>query len=150
NPGQARAETVAALAELAKAEPDSRDLYLARQRAIEALALPGAAAAASGGAETSTANVEQQALQALEAGDASALQGLAEAMVGRRAAAPAGGGEATTGAHGAITVPPILGEPLPEACAAPAKELGLERVELTVASPGVSSAVADFMERYAL
>src|SRR5262249_37684907 len=72
NAGQARGDTRTALAELAKADAESRDLYLAREHAIEALALPGAAAAGSAGVETSTANVEQQALQALEAGDAAA------------------------------------------------------------------------------
>jgi hypothetical protein len=148
---QARGEVIAALTELARDDAEGRALYAGRQQALEGLTLPGAPA--SGGApraETSTANAEQQALQALEAGDAATLQRLAEAMLGRKAGAPSAEGAGTPSAHAAIAVPTVLGEPLPEACVAPAKALGLERVETVLGSPGLATAVGDFMARYAL
>jgi hypothetical protein len=144
---QARADVCAALAELARDDAATRELYASRQRALEALALPGATAAGPASKEASAGSVEQQALQALERGDAAALQGLAESMLGR--AQPAGQ-EGTATARGAITAPAVLGEPLPGACLPRAKALGLEGGETTLASPAVARAIADFVERYAL
>jgi hypothetical protein len=149
SPAQARAEVIGALAELAREDPGSRELYLARQRALEALKLPGAAAGDSKAAPVPGANLEQQALQALERGDAAALQELAESMVGRPAAGAAAD-EPGTAARGSLVVPPVLGEPLPAACAPRAKALGLEAVEAKLASEKVSAAISGFVERYAL
>jgi len=81
---QARADVVATLGELARDDEARRDLYAARQRAIEALVVPGAPAAGAPAVATSSASAEQQALQALERGDASALESLAASMLGRR------------------------------------------------------------------
>jgi hypothetical protein len=150
---QARAEVSTALAELARDDPEGRDLYVSRKQALEGLTVASGVEAAAAGArspEVSAANVEQQAMQALERGDASTLQSLAESMLGRRAGAQATGAESTATAHGAIAVPAVLGEPFPEACLPAAKALGLERVETTLATPAVASAVGDFVERYAL
>jgi hypothetical protein len=147
---QARAEVSAALAELARDDPEARELYASRQRALEALALPGAAAPGAPSGEVSAGNVELQALQALERGDAVALQGLADSMLGRQAGAKQAGEESGTTAHGAIAVPKVLGEPFPEGCLPRAKALGLEGIETALMSPAVASAVADFVEQYAL
>jgi hypothetical protein len=148
---QARAEVSAALAELAREDPAARELYAARQGVLDALSLPGVATTTGGGTEkVSTANVEQQALKALERGDGAALQSLADAMLGRRAEARPAGEQGPTTARGAISAPAVLAEPLPEACLPRAKALGLERVETALASPSVATAVADFVERYAL
>ena len=147
--GQARSETIAVLAALAKEDASARDLYAARQRTLESLAVPGAPAADKRTAAAPAADPEQQALQALEHGDAAALQRLAESMLGQRTAAP--GGEETAAAvpRGRIATPAVLAEPLPESCVPGAKALGLERVEVTLTSPEVSAAISDFVERYA-
>ena len=147
--GQARSETIAALATLAKEDSSARDLYASRQGALEALALPGAPATEKRTGAAPAMDVEQQALQALEHGDAAALQSLAESMLGRSTAAPAAGEGAPAVARGRIATPGALAEPLPETCLAGAKALGLERVEVTLASPEVAAAISDFVERYA-
>jgi hypothetical protein len=150
NGAQARAEVCAALAELARDDAATRELYASRQRALEALALPGASAPGAPSSEASAGSIEQQALQALERGDAAALQGLAESMLGRRSVAQPAGGEQTATARGAITVPAVLGEPLPAACLSRAKALGLEGVEAAPVSPATAQTIADFVARYAL
>jgi hypothetical protein len=147
---QARAETVAVLGELAREDPKARELYAARQRALEALALPGAATPGAPTGAAPGANVEQNALQALERGDAAALRRLADAMLGEEAGARPAGEEGAPQARGRIAVPSVLGEPLPEACLSRAAALGLLRVEVTLASPAVASAVTAFVERYAM
>src|SRR6185369_5929795 len=121
NAAQARAEVCAVLAELARDDAASRELYASRQRALEALALPGASAPGAPSGEASAGSIEQQALQALERGDAAALKGLAESMLGRRSVAQPGGGEQAATARGAITVPAVLGKALPAACLPRAK-----------------------------
>jgi hypothetical protein len=150
NGAQARAEVCAALAELARDDAATRELYASRQRALEALALPGASAPGAPSSEASAGSIEQQALQALERGDAAALQGLAESMLGRRSVAQPAGGEQTATARGAIAVPAVLGEPLPAACLSRAKALGLEGVEAAPVSPATAQTIADFVARYAL
>ena len=145
---QARADVTAALAELAREDATARELYASRQKALEGLALPGAAA--PGGQEVSTANIEQQALQALERGDASALETLANSMLGKQAGAQATDAEDAATARAGIVAPPVLGEPFPEACLPRAKALGLEGAETKLASPAAAQAVAEFVERYAL
>src|SRR5262245_40651688 len=151
NATQARADVSAALVELAREDPSGRDLYTARQRALDALSVPGAAAAPDAPKrEVSSGSVEQQALAALERGDAAALQGLAESMLGRRAATQSSGQEGATAARGAIAVPEVLGAPLPETCLPRAKALGLESVESMLGSGAVAREIADFIERHAL
>ena len=146
---QARAETSKALAELARDDAANGALYSARQAALDAIPLAGAAASASGTQAVSAGNVEQQALKALESGDDAALQRLADAMLGKRSAAAAGErGPAV--ARAAITAPAVLGEPLPEACVARAQAFGLERAETAPVSPEVAAAIGDFLQRYAV
>src|SRR5262249_2621140 len=126
---QARTEVGKTLAELAREDPGTRELYASRQKALEAITVPGSAAAKSGApaAKATGGNVEQQALQALERGDAAALQNLAESMLGRQAGPQtATGGEAAPAASARIAVPGVLGEPLPDACVPRATALGLE------------------------
>lgn len=147
---QARADVTAALSELAREDAAARELYASRQSVLAGLKLAGAPGAGTPGEGASTANIEQQALQALERGDASALEGLADAMLGRSAGARPAGEEGTPTARAGIVLPGVLGEPLPAACLPRAKALGLEGVETTLASPAVASAISDFVERYAL
>jgi hypothetical protein len=104
-------------------EVGARAAALQREQAVAALALPGAAGTSSESA--SAAGVEQEALQALERGDASPLEALANAMLGRRAE-PADGMPAP---RAGLPVPSSLGEPLPEASESGALAFGLERVE---------------------
>jgi hypothetical protein len=149
-PAQARTDVVSALVELAREDPPARELYATRQRALEALVVPGSPAA---GPETtsgaSAAHVEQQALQALERGDVAALQGLADSMLGGGTGAREAGEEGAP-ARGRIVAPASLGEPLPEACLRRAATLGLEPVEATIRSAEVAREIGDFVERYAL
>jgi hypothetical protein len=146
---QARGETSAALVELAREDPSARDLYLARRQALDALALPGAATPGAQKAADPSADVEQQALQAVEHGDAAALQRLAESMLGDRTDARAADGGTAPARRGRIVTPGVLAEPLPEASLSKAKALGLEGVEVTLANPEVSRTITDFVERYA-
>jgi hypothetical protein len=106
----------------------------------------------AGGTQTvSATNVEQQAVNALERGDGAALQSLADAMLGGRAAAARPTGEQGAPAtRAAIAAPDVLGQPLPEASLSRATALGLERVEATLASPAAATAIASFVSRYAL
>jgi hypothetical protein len=145
---QARAETSRALAELARDDPANGALYSARQAALDAITVEGPAASASGTQALSAANVEQEALTALESGDDTTLQRLADAMLGKRSAAAAG--EQGAAARAWITAPAVLGEPLPEACVARAQALGLERAETPPVSREVAAAIGDFLQRYAV
>jgi hypothetical protein len=147
---QARAEVTAALAELAREDSVARDLYAARQRAIETLTVPGVAASSSPTGSKPATNVEQQVLQALERGDAAAIQGLADSMLGRRAATEARRDEGAPTTRAQIVTPGVLREPLPEACVPRAKALGFEPIEVTLASPEVSASISDFVTQYAL
>lgn len=149
DPTHARAETSKALAELARIDATHGALYSARQAALDAIPLAGAAASASGRPAVSPANVEQAALEALESGDAAALQRCADAMLGRRSASVAGE-QGRAVARAAITAPAVLGEPLPDACVARAQALGLERAETAPVSPEVTAAIGDFLQRYAI
>ena len=150
SPAQARAEVSTALGELARDDPTARDLYGSRQKAIAALTVPGAAApGAAPSAAQPTGNVEQQALQALERGDAAALRGLADAMLGTKTESRTSGDEKVTTARGRIVTPGVLAEALPEASLPRAKALGLECVEAKLTSPEVAASIAEFMEQYA-
>ena len=150
DPAQARGEVCATLVELARDDAGAGALYAARQRALEGLVVPGASASGAKTAAPAAGNVEQQALQALERGDTAALQNLADSMLGRATAAPAAGQADAPRARAGITVPDVLGEPFPEACLPRAKTLGLEPVEAKLASSAVSTAIVDFIQRYAL
>jgi hypothetical protein len=147
---QARADVTKALAELAHEDSAASDLYASRQKALATLTLPGVATGDTAAQEVSTASIEQQALQALERGDAAALESLATSMVGRQAGGPPAGADSAPTAQAGIATPAVLGEPLPDACLTRAKALGLEAAETTLASPGAAKAVVDFVERYAL
>ena len=144
DPARAVAEVTAALADLAVGDAPLRDHYVAREQALAALAVPRAAETSSESA--STASVEQEALQALERGDASGLEALANAMLGRRAE-PADG---TPAPRAGLAVPSSLGEPLPEASESRARALGLERVETPLVPPAIADAITEFTERYAV
>jgi hypothetical protein len=147
---QARAEVSKALVELARDDPGAAQLYAARRSALEALAVSEAAAPGAPAGGVTTANVELHALQALEQGDAATLARLAGSMLGKRSEARPNGEHAAPAADGRIAVPAVLGEPLPEACLPRAAALGLERVEVTLATAALAEAVSDFVGRYAL
>lgn len=151
NASAARADLTATFAELAREDPEKRALYASRQGALAGLAVPNPVAhATTAAAASATGDVTQQALQALERGDATALQGLAERMLGRLPdGEPSATGAATT-ARARLTVPDTLGTPLPEACRARAAALGLEPLEATLASPAVAASITEFVERYAM
>jgi hypothetical protein len=144
---QARDEVRATLNDLGTRDAAGRDLYAARERAVAAVAVPEAAAS---GAAGRASNPSQSALQAIERGDAAALRTLAESMTGGRTAASALGAGGTTTTRAAIDVPPVLGEPLPDACRSRAERLGLEAVEVTAVSAGIAAAMHDFLAEYAL
>lgn len=150
NAAAARTDVCAALADLAREDAGMQGLYSARRRALEALVLAGAAAGGAPGSGASAGNVEQQALQALERGDAAALQRLAQSMLGGRAAPHAAGAEADTAVGGSIETPTVLGDPIPAAAVPRAAALGLESVVDELPSGDVSRAVGEFIERYAL
>jgi hypothetical protein len=149
NADQARTAVCSALADLARDDAGRRELYESRRRALEALALPGGTTAAAK-ADASAGNVEMQALAALERGDAAALQGLAEAIIGRRAATTPPTAADVPADRRTITAPATLGESLPPACLSRATTLGLEPVVTELPSSAVVQAVGDFIERYAL
>ena len=144
SPAHAVAEVTAALAGLALGDAPLRDHYVAREQALAALEVPGAAGTSSESA--STASVEQEALQALERGDASGLEALANAMLGRRAE-PADG---TPAPRAGLAAPSSVGEPLPEASESRARALGLERVEMPLVPSAIADAITEFTERYAI
>jgi hypothetical protein len=148
---QASADVTKALAELARDDGPARELYATRQKAIQAISLPSVATAGGTTQTVSAANVEQQAINALERGDGEALQSLADAMLGSRAAAgrPAAD-QGVPFTRAAIAAPDVLGEPLPDACLPRATTLGLERVEVKLASSAASTTIAEFVARFAL
>ena len=159
DPGQARADTIAALAELVREDAEAKALYAARQRALEGLAVgaaaPGAASTAPGAGSTaprptSPTNLEQQALRALERGDAEALRGLADSMLGPATTPSSTAGPVPSRARARISVPGGLEEPFPAGCLPRAAALGLEQVEATLVSPALATTISDFVERYAL
>jgi hypothetical protein len=153
DPGQARADTIAALAELVREDAGAKGLYASRQRALEGLAVSGASAPGAGSTaprSTSPTNLEQQALQALERGDPEALRGLADSMLGPATTPSSAAGPGPSRARGRISVPGGLEGPFPAGCLPRAAALGLEQVETTLVSPALATAISDFIERYAL
>lgn len=152
DPNGARSEVSAALGALGREDVANRDLYAARQRAIDAIALPHAVSAddAGGRARASGIPIEQQALQALERGDAGALRALADAMLRKGEGVRDSAETGAPVARGRLEVPPVLGEPLPDACLPRAHSVGLEPMETTLAAPALAAAITSFVERYAL
>jgi hypothetical protein len=143
---QARQEVSAMLAELTRDDAALGQLYAARRRTIDALSVPGAIGTSSDSAPG--ADIQQQALQALERGDVAAVNAFAEAMLGRvTAAATAQSGES---ASARLIASGVLGEPFPEACLSRAKAVGLESAEAPELSADLRRAVAEFVEQYAL
>jgi hypothetical protein len=134
NAAEARSAVAAALADLARDDAKMQALYTARRRALEALVVPGAGAGGATRSAVPTGNVEQQALQALERGDATELQRLAESMLGRRAAAHAAGADGDSSVRDALEVPAVLGDTIPAAAVSKAEALGLESVVIELPS----------------
>ncbi len=145
---QVRQEVSATLAELARDDAAAGQFYAARKRAIESLAVLGTVAPTDGGAPDAT--VEQQALQALERGDAAAVQALADRMLGQTSGGARAAADGTQTSRAQLTVPAVLGEPLPEPCVLRARALGLEPVETTALSPDLTRPLTEFIEQYAL
>ncbi|MCW5893755.1 MAG: hypothetical protein KIT14_24845 [bacterium] len=146
-PGAARVDVLAALDTLAAADPPQRALYAARRARLEALALPGTVAATPTETPRSGLGAQQQALLALERGDAEALERLADGVLGAPALAAT---DTAPTAAVRVVAPAELGAPLPDGCAARAGALGLEAAE-TILGPGpIADAVATFVERWAL
>jgi len=139
-----RTDTLAALERLASGDPDQRDLYAARRDAVAAAAPPESPAAQEG--EAKDANPERRALAAAERGDVEELKRLAKAMRGS-AGGPAG--PTATGGLKRIEVPAVVSQGFPEACIAPAGELGLEHVEFDPVSADVALRIRAFLEQYA-
>jgi hypothetical protein len=148
--GQARSEVSAALKELARDDASAADLYAARQRTLGALAVADTVASEEKTTAAPVADTEQRALEALEHGDATALQRLAESMLGEPGKGATAGEAPVATARGRVATPAVLAEPLPAASVQKAKALGLEHVEVTIAQPELAAAMADFVERYAL
>jgi hypothetical protein len=141
----ALSETRAALEGLARDDPEQHDLYVARSRAIAALA--PAAGAAEEAPEKQGLTTERRALAAVERGDAAELARLAQTM--RAAADRKQAGAAAPGAAGRLEAPAVLSQPYPEACIAPARALGLEQVEFREPSRDFTARIRAFLETYA-
>lgn len=148
DPARARADLDETLAKLEADDAANRALYAARRTSLQDIALPAPPAVAAVATKTTGASPQQQALAALERGDASGLAGLADAMLGRAAERTATPGGAPT-ALGSIVAPPILGEPFPAESLPRAEALGLEAA-VAVASPALAAEINAFMTRYAL
>lgn len=149
DPTQARADVTSALRDLARDDPSARALYEGRLHALEGLELRGATTQVADEPTSKAAPVEQQALAALERGDTKALRALADSMLGPRSDAQPGAAKAPA-ARARMTVPAVLGEPLPGPAIERGAAFGLERVETTLATPAVAAAITDFVERHAL
>src|SRR5262245_44839645 len=141
----ALSETLAALERLARDDPEEHDLYVARSRAIAALA--PAAGAAQEAPGTQGLSTERRALAAVERGDAAELARLAQSM--RAAADRKQSSAAAPGAAGHWEAPAVLSQPYPETCIAPARELGLEQVEFREGSREATARIRAFLETYA-
>jgi hypothetical protein len=146
SPEQARQDVSAALAALTREDAALSQLYASRQRTIDALPVQGAVGTST--ASGPTGNLEQRALQALERGDIEAINACADAMLGNAAGSAAAARGAIARAR--LVAPGVLREPLPEACLARAKPLGLEAAEAPELSGELRDAVAQFIEQYAL
>jgi hypothetical protein len=115
DPATALAEVRQTLAKLDADDPANHALYDARLKSLEGIGLWASPAAADEPVAKTGASPQQQAMFALERGDAGALANLAETMLGRS------GEQGTTASErgtstGSIRAPEVLGEPLPAAC----------------------------------
>src|SRR5262245_50430892 len=143
----ARTETLAALEQLARDDQEHRDFYLARNRAIAALAAPVASTVPTADPKEKGQSAERRALAAVERGDVAELARLAQAM--REAAAAKTTGTTGPVAAGRFEAPAVLSQPYPEACRDRARGLGLEEVDFHQQSPESSARIRRFLEEYA-
>jgi hypothetical protein len=148
NAAQVRQEVSAALTELVRDDAAFGQFYAARQRALASLTVRGGMSLPEAG--TSSATTEQQALQAIERGDAAAVQALADAMLGKTSGATQPATAGPQSARARLIVPTDVGEPLPESCVPRARALGLEPVQTTPLSPDLSRPLTEFLEQHAL
>jgi hypothetical protein len=132
---------------LARDDPEQHDLYVARSRAIAAVA--PAAGAAEEAPEKQGLSTERRALVAVERGDVAELARLAQTMRAAAGRKEAGAGAASPGAARRLEAPAVLSQPYPEACIAPARALGLEQVEFREPSPEFTARIRAFLETYA-
>lgn len=146
SPDGARQDISATLGLLTREDAPLSQLYAARQRAIDALRVPGALGTTP--ATAGAGDLEQQALQALERGDIAALNGVADTMLGTVTTAAAATGSGLARAR--VIASDVLGEPFPEASVARAASWGLEPADAPELSADLRAAVVDFMEQYAL
>jgi hypothetical protein len=148
-----RQALVAALRELAKADPPLRELYSERQRYFEQKVLPAAETSAERetAPKTGVAELQVQAQRAAERGDMATLRRLAEEITAasaakQRPARPAVDAQdvdARSGWEAAST------EPFPAASLERATKLGLEHVRTTEPFAGVPALLTDFVARHA-
>jgi len=120
---------VGALAGLARLDAPFAAFYESRRKFFAGFALGSTQdAAAAGAAETSTARLEQLAVEAAQAGDLAGVRRHARELAERRAtdAAAAGPGAAAAPAASALVPCPVdLGAPFPDAAVERARALGL-------------------------
>jgi len=143
----ARSETVAALEKLARDDPEHRDFYLARNRAIAAMAAPVAGTVPAADPKEQGQSAERRALAAVERGDVAELARLAQAM--REVAGAKATGTAAQGTAGRFEAPAVLSQPYPQASPDRVRALGLEEVEFRQQSPETAATIRRFLEEYA-
>ena len=147
NAASVRTETLGALEKLARDDQEHRDFYLARNRAVAALAAPVASTVPAADSKEQGQSAERRALAAVERGDVAELARLAQAM--RESAAAKTTGTAAPGAAGRFEAPAVLSQPYPEGCRDRARGLGLEEVEFRQQSPETAARIRHFLEEYA-
>ena len=141
-----RSETLAALEKLGRDDPEQRDFYASRTRAIAAVAVPVTSTARTETPDQGQ-STERRALAAVERGDVAELVRLAQTMQG--SAGKPTGTTASGGAPGRIQAPAALSQPYPEACLARAHALGLEQVEFRQQSQDSAARIRHFLEEHA-
>lgn len=158
-PGQTLASLhqglVAALGDLAKADPEWADLYGERQRRVAAKPVSPEAPAGDkpAAAATDLSELRRQAEAAAERGDAAALQRLAEQITQASAKAPeeraSPAAEQASEALGSVAGAVVSTEPFPAASVERAAKLGFEQVRTAEQSPEMPKVLADFLARHA-
>jgi hypothetical protein len=116
---------VATLAGLAKADPALAALYDARRAFFAGFVLGSTGPETAGGAEESSARIEQLAVQAAQAGDLAQLRRHARDLAERQAKAPAAAAAPAAVASGFVPCPVDVGAPFPDAAVDRAHVLGL-------------------------
>jgi hypothetical protein len=142
---RARRETLAALERLQRDDPEQRELYAARSRAVEVLAPEKDAT--EGTPAGQGASAERRALAAAERGDVAELARVARSV--RDAAGRKAAGATAPGVGKRLEPPAVLGQPYPDACIAPARALGLEQVEFREQNRESADRICAFLEQYA-